>query len=245
MLFLLAQIVSLMLWWKTVALVMKNRIINVETVGGSSLKRRSGEWLVRKRSCIIDRLLLEKLPRFRHCPRLTDFRTLGATICQSEIQASWTGGNCAPKAEKPSKGSDGWVVVVRGWQREWTVGLASDGCCHTRGCWLLYRRPEWQIGSGTVGLFARRVSLLVPFAKRDFWVSYPVALPSKRHRAVGKETGLTSYIERFNCTLRQRVSRLVRKTLSFSKKLDNHVGAIWNFIHHYNASLPVNSSCPL
>lgn len=37
----------------------------------------------------------------------------------------------------------------------------------------------------------------------DFWVSYPVAVPSRRHRAVGKETGLTSYIERFNCTLRQ------------------------------------------
>ncbi len=35
-------------------------------------------------------------------------------------------------------------------------------------------------------------------------------------------------------TLRQRVSRLVRKTLSFSKKLENHIGAIWNFIHHYN-----------
>ncbi|MEP0872528.1 IS1 family transposase, partial [Trichocoleus desertorum AS-A10] len=55
---------------------------------------------------------------------------------------------------------------------------------------------------------------------------YPVALLSQRHRAVGKETGLTSYIERFNNTLRQRISRLVRKTLSFSKKLDNHVGAI-------------------
>ncbi len=40
--------------------------------------------------------------------------------------------------------------------------------------------------------------------------------------AVGKETGKTSYIERFNCTLAQRVSRLVRKTLSFSKKLENH-----------------------
>jgi hypothetical protein len=25
--------------------------------------------------------------------------------------------------------------------------------------------------------------------------------------------------------------------LSFSKKVDNHVGAIWYFIHHYNASL--------
>ena len=50
----------------------------------------------------------------------------------------------------------------------------------------------------------------------DFWSSYPPAVPSKRHRAVAKETGKTSYIERFNCTLRQRVSRLVRKTLSNS-----------------------------
>ncbi|XGW00689.1 MAG: IS1 family transposase [Leptolyngbya sp. BL-A-14] len=68
----------------------------------------------------------------------------------------------------------------------------------------------------------------------DFWVSYPVALPHKRHRPVGKDSGLTSHIERFNNTLRQRVSRLVRKTLSFSKKLSNHISAIWNFIHHYN-----------
>ena len=46
-------------------------------------------------------------------------------------------------------------------------------------------------------------------------------------------------IERFNNTLRQRISRLVRKTLSFSKKQTHHVAAIWNFIHYYNASLPV------
>ena len=71
----------------------------------------------------------------------------------------------------------------------------------------------------------------------DFWEAYDTILPSKRHRAVGKESGQTSHIERFNCTLRQRVSRLVRKTLSFSKKLENHIGAIWYFIHHYNASL--------
>jgi len=71
----------------------------------------------------------------------------------------------------------------------------------------------------------------------DFWAAYACVLPSKRHKAVGKETGKTNYIERFNNTLRQRVSRLVRKTLSFSKKLENHIGAIWNFIHHYNASL--------
>jgi hypothetical protein len=46
---------------------------------------------------------------------------------------------------------------------------------------------------------------------------------------------MTSDIERFNNTLRQRVSRLVRKTLSFSKKLENHIGAIWTFIHENNS----------
>jgi insertion element IS1 protein InsB len=68
----------------------------------------------------------------------------------------------------------------------------------------------------------------------DGWEAYETVIPSKRHRAVGKDSGLTSYIERFNNTLRQRVSRLVRKTLSFSKKLENHVGALLNFIHEYN-----------
>ena len=68
----------------------------------------------------------------------------------------------------------------------------------------------------------------------DYWQAYETVIPSKRHFAVGKESGLTSYVERLNNTMRQRVSRLVRKTLSFSKKLDNHVGAIWTFIHEYN-----------
>jgi insertion element IS1 protein InsB len=71
----------------------------------------------------------------------------------------------------------------------------------------------------------------------DFWEAYEQVIPSKRHRAVGKGTGKTNYIERFNCTMRQRISRLVRKTLSFSKKVENHIGAIWFFVHHYNQSL--------
>ena len=73
----------------------------------------------------------------------------------------------------------------------------------------------------------------------DFWSAYEQVIPSKRHKSVGKETGKTNYIERFNCTMRQRISRLVRKTLSFSKKVENHIGAIWYFIHHYNTSLPL------
>ena len=71
----------------------------------------------------------------------------------------------------------------------------------------------------------------------DFWAAYETVIPCKQHKAIGKETGLTNPIERFNNTMRQRVSRLVRSTLSFSKKLENHVGAIWFFVHHYNASL--------
>ncbi len=61
----------------------------------------------------------------------------------------------------------------------------------------------------------------------DFYPVYASVLPSKRHKAVGKEPGKTAYIERFNNTLRQRCSRLVRKALSFSKTLAHHIGAIW------------------
>lgn len=70
----------------------------------------------------------------------------------------------------------------------------------------------------------------------DHWSAYAAVLPKKRYRRVDFGSGLTSYIQRFNGTLRQRVSRLVRKCLSFSKKLDNHMAAIWNFVHHYNAT---------
>jgi IS1 family transposase len=76
-------------------------------------------------------------------------------------------------------------------------------------------------------------------AYTDFWAADAAVLPGKRHRAVGNETGKTGYIERFHNTLKQRVSQLVRKTLSFSNSLENHIGAIWYFIHHDNASLLV------
>jgi IS1 family transposase len=46
-------------------------------------------------------------------------------------------------------------------------------------------------------------------AYTDFWSAYEKIFPSKRHKPVDKKSGKTIYIERFNCTLRQRVSRLV------------------------------------
>lgn len=68
----------------------------------------------------------------------------------------------------------------------------------------------------------------------DYWQAYQTVLDPDQHWAVGKDSGLTASIEHFNCTLRQRAARLVRKTLSFSKSFDNHVGAIKYFICHYN-----------
>ncbi len=68
----------------------------------------------------------------------------------------------------------------------------------------------------------------------DKWEAYGLVIPSSQHTACDKQSGQTSYIERFNCTLRQRVSRLVRKSLSFSKSDWFHQGAIKYFLAYYN-----------
>ena len=68
----------------------------------------------------------------------------------------------------------------------------------------------------------------------DSWDAYGVAIPSEQHTACEKQSGEVSLIERFNCTLRQRVSRLVRKSLSFSKSEWFHAEAIKYFICNYN-----------
>jgi IS1 family transposase len=77
----------------------------------------------------------------------------------------------------------------------------------------------------------------------DQYEAYRGVMPAERHRAMTKKARKTNHIERFNNTLRQRVSRLVRETLSFSKQLANHIGAIKFFICHYNlekgAALPL------
>jgi insertion element IS1 protein InsB len=68
----------------------------------------------------------------------------------------------------------------------------------------------------------------------DQYVVYEKVIPAAQHRAISKLARKTNHIERFNNTLRQRVSRLVRDALSFSKKFANHIGAIKLFICHYN-----------
>jgi len=52
-----------------------------------------------------------------------------------------------------------------------------------------------------------------------------------------KDEGINTISNRPTNDIRQRVGRLVHKTLSFSKKLENHLGAIRYFVHHYNSLL--------
>jgi insertion element IS1 protein InsB len=75
----------------------------------------------------------------------------------------------------------------------------------------------------------------------DFWDAYTKVFPKTSHQALGKEAGETNHVERWNNTLRQRMARFVRKTLSFSKSLaSHHMFTKW-FIFHYN--LDCGPSC--
>ncbi len=65
------------------------------------------------------------------------------------------------------------------------------------------------------------------------WKAYQGILPSKRHRIINKGKRETQHLEKFNHTLRQRVSRLARKTLSWFLRKFNHIGAILCFIDCY------------
>jgi len=127
-----------------------------------------------------------------------------------------------------------WSFVGNKSNKQW-IWLAIDA--ETKeivGCYVGKRDKD---GAGGLWESLPPVYRQCAVCYTDFWSAYEEIFPSKRHRPVPKQSGKTSYIERLNNTVRQRVSRLVRKTLSFSKKMRNHIGAIWNFIHYYNDSL--------
>lgn len=124
-----------------------------------------------------------------------------------------------------SKAQKIWIWLALERQTRRIVGIAfgdrSDATC----------RAMWQ-------------SLPPDYRKRallysDYWASYANVLPSKRLHQVGKDSGETAHIERFNNTLRQRCANLVRKTLSFSKDRTEHERRIRLFIDHSNATVSV------
>ena len=113
-----------------------------------------------------------------------------------------------------------------------------------RWVWLALCRRTRQIVASAIGdrsEVTRRLlwSRIPPAYQRgtvytDFWDAYQKVVPDAQHQAVGKDSGQTNYIERWNNTLRQRVGRFVRKTLSFSKLDAMHEICLRLFLHEYN-----------
>ena len=70
----------------------------------------------------------------------------------------------------------------------------------------------------------------------DFWKAYQSVIPEEQHAPVEKSSGQTNHVERWNLTLRQRLGRFVRRTLSFSTCDHMHEICLRLFLHEYNLS---------
>jgi insertion element IS1 protein InsB len=113
-----------------------------------------------------------------------------------------------------------------------------------RWVWIALRRQTRQIIACFVGdrwaESARALRERIPpgcrcrASRSDFWLAYQAAFPRRTRRLCGKAEGQTNHAERWFCTLRQRLGRFVRKTLSFSKSERMHEIALRLFIHQYN-----------
>jgi IS1 family transposase/transposase-like protein len=187
---------------------------------------------------LIDKLLLEKIPLAgiaRVCEVsetwLQDYVNRKYEAIPQQVNVS-----AKKKGRLTMQCDEMWSFVGNKGNKQW-IWLAID--VETREIVGVHIGDRSEQGAKKLWDALPSVYRQCAVAYTDFWRAYALVFPSPRHKAVGKESGKTNYIERFNCTMRQRVSRLVRKTLSFSKKLQNHIGAIWFFIHHYNSSLLV------
>jgi insertion element IS1 protein InsB len=118
---------------------------------------------------------------------------------------------------------------------------------HKRWVWLALCRNTRQVVGYVIGdrseETCKKLWALIPEAYRqgtcysDFWQAYQAVIPDEQHEAVGKETGETAHIERFNNTIRQRLARFVRKTLSFSKSGEMHELCLRLFLFRYNLEI--------
>ena len=123
-----------------------------------------------------------------------------------------------------------WSFVLKKTNRTWI--------------WIALCRKTRQVVAYAVGdrseQTCHRLWEAIPAAYRvghcytDFWAAYQAVIPEEPHSAVGKETGETAHVERWNNTLRQRLARFVRKTLSFSKSLLMHTACLKLFLHRYH-----------
>lgn len=128
-----------------------------------------------------------------------------------EIDEVWSFVGC--------KGAKAWVWIALAYQSRQVVAMVV-GDRSAKTCQRLWRRIP--------GAYRKLQSFT------DFYAAYQKVLPSERHTACGKQSGLTNSVERFNLTLRQRMGRMVRKTLSFSKSWAMHLLCLRIFVDTYN-----------
>ena len=119
-----------------------------------------------------------------------------------------------------------------------------------RWIWIALCRATRQVVAYVVGdrsaATCHKLWARIPAAYRaahcytDFWEAYRSVVPAEQHTAAGKESGLTAHVERWNNTLRQRLGRFVRKSLSFSKSEAMHELCLRLFLHDYNCSVALS-----
>jgi insertion element IS1 protein InsB len=126
----------------------------------------------------------------------------------------------------------------------WSFVFKKDA---QRWLWIALCRRTRQIVAFVIGdrsaKTCRRLWHKIPEGYRschsfsDFWAAYQQVFSTETHQSVRKERGETAHVERWNNTLRQRLARFVRKTLSFSKSDTYHNIVTKWFIAEYNLGL--------
>jgi hypothetical protein len=81
-----------------------------------------------------------------------------------------------------------------------------------------------------------------PTGDTDFREAYRSVVPAEQHTAAGQETGVTAQVERGHNTLRQRLGRFVRQSLSCSRSEAMHELCVRLFLHVYHRSLALASA---
>jgi len=74
----------------------------------------------------------------------------------------------------------------------------------------------------------------------DFGSAYRLVFPADRHQFVEKMEGQLAHIKRWHNTVRQKLARYVRKSLSFSKSLYWHELVTRWFVVTYNLELALS-----
>ncbi len=127
-------------------------------------------------------------------------------------------------------------MVFRARKSARTLDLAGAVPVHAPGGGLCHRQPRRSYLSKTVGTYPGSLSWWM-LLQRFLGSVSGGHIPTEQHVAVGKDSGETAHVERWNNTLRQRLGRFVRKSLSFSKSEEMHEVCLRLFLHSYNLAL--------